>query len=865
MEVNNSNYSMKSSEIIKKFTDFFSSKGFINCDASPIFLPLDKSIMFVNAGMNQFKNIFKGIEKSSFDKAVSVQKCVRAGGKHNDLENVGYTSRHLTYFEMMGSFIFEGDNVVETGVETIWNFVTKILKIDSSKLWITVYKEDKVLRRIWSNIVSEERIVDMGEEDNFWYMGSTGPCGPCTEILFDRGDDYGNASNPSEDSSGERFLELWNIVMISYNRNSNGEMEDLGFRRIDTGGGLERLTMISENKNTVFETDRFFDIKKSIVSKIEEAKSCSEEVLNILADHLSCAVIVISDGVHPTNDDRGYVLKKILRRAFNKINSQIELNAPVLFSVIPEVINSINRSVPGRVNEKDFSVITEAIKTEEEKFYFSRSRHRKIFENIVSENELSKVTGEQAFTLKDTHGLTVDDILLIADDYGYEVDLDGFYEVDNKSKNENRLRSKINTHAVDCISDLSTDFIGYDQLNSESEVLSVANLKGDFIDEIKEGEEGLVILSNTVFYPEQGGQISDIGKFKWKMGEANVSHVSKSGDSIIHKITVSRGYLKEGDFVSCLVDRRERLANSRAHTATHLLQEALGELLGNEVAQAGSKVWGDALRFDFSFGRALKKEEIDEVELRVNKAILENREVVTRECRIDEIRSRKDIIQIFDDKYSEIVRLVEIGKSKELCCGTHSRTTSELGSIKILYERSGAAGVRRIEAIVGLKSYESFKKSSSVLEDILSTLKINKIDETIRKVESIKQKNKDLENEKKVFINTISEIQANCLAKEIEVNKNKIIYHKKFDDFNLVRSFISCIQNKINKGNFNIIIATSYAKKMLNAAIYETGDRGICEDSLKSSGIKYRKQKGIIFVLAEMKYANLIDIFNKML
>ncbi|MDY6820278.1 MAG: alanine--tRNA ligase [Deferribacterota bacterium] len=776
---------MKSYEIRRLFLDYFTERGHTEVASSSLIPKDDPTILFTNAGMNQFKGVFLGYEKRDYTRACSCQKVVRAGGKHNDLENVGKTARHHTFFEMLGNFSF-GDYFKKEAINYAWDFITNHLKLDKNKLYITVYYDDEEAYKIWKdNIgVEEDKIYKMGEKENFWSMGDTGPCGPCSEIIIDQGPDVG-CKRPDCDIYCEcdRHLELWNLVFMQYNRDEDGSLRALPNPCIDTGLGLERVTAVIQKVKSNYDTDLFLPIinkiaKQAGVDYKEDEKS--GVALRVIADHARAATFLIGDGVLPSNEFRGYVLRRIIRRAL-RYGKFLNLSIPFFCDICHFVIDLMKVHYSDLLDKKDF--IINIVKDEELKFSQILESGLKLVNSLFESYKKTRfIPGKEIFKLYDTYGFPVDLFEDMASESGYDYNHDEFNRLMESQRNKAKSAQSKSVY-IDNKLKLKKDryiskFVGYN--NYEITTRLSALIKDDKeVVELKEGEKGLAILEETPFYASAGGQISDAGCIEVKSGKANVLSVEKLEDNLIlHEIIVEYGSLREGVGVNAKIDKEKRKEIEKHHTSTHLLHSSLRTLFGTQIRQCGSLVCDKYLRFDFNFNRALKQDELKELEYLVNKKIQENITV-----NIDYLPFKEAIasgaIGLFDEKYGEIVRVVEINDySKELCGGCHVFQTGEIGFFKILSEGSVAAGIRRIEAVCGINAVKHITASMLSLNQASSILGCNS-SEIASKVEELIRTNKELVNEN----NRLNE-KLNTLLLERDIIKKA----EKVEDFYLLIS-----------------------------------------------------------------------------
>jgi len=694
---------MRAHEIREAFLKYFERNGHTRVKSSSLVPQNDPTLFFTNAGMVQFKEAFTGEESRPYTRACSSQKCMRVSGKHNDLENVGHTPRHHTFFEMLGNFSF-GDYFKREAIEFAWELLTKEYGLDEKRMIVTVFRDDDEAEAIWKSFVPKDRIYRLGEKDNFWAMGDTGPCGPCSEIVWD----FGKGPFEAPDLESDRFMEIWNLVFMQFNRTQSGKLSKLDSPSIDTGMGLERLAAVMEGVRSNWETDLF----KPIISEISKAtgsvpgkSSESDVALRVIADHLRGSVFLIGDGVIPSNEGRGYVLRRILRRAI-RYGKRIGCDDPFLSKLVGVVIDEMGGAYPELATHEHF--IVKVIGAEEERFYATLDKGLDLLMTEAKRARNKTISGEVAFKLYDTFGFPLDVTQIIASDEGLKVDVDGF----NKLMEEQRERARASwkgsgEEAVGDIykelagSGIESAFVGYVKDSEESKVLAIL-AKGERVKKAMEGDEIEFVTAVTPFYGESGGQVGDTGVAVAEGTELEITDTKRPMDSLtVHRAKVVRGSIKEGGKLTLAIDseRRDRIRCN--HTATHLLHRALREVLGEHVKQAGSLVAPDRFRFDFSHFQAMTPEEIREVERRVNAAVRKNYPVLTYELTYDEAIAH-GALAFFGEKYGERVRLIDIsGFSKELCGGTHVHAAGDIGMMKIISESSVAAGVRRVEAVTG--------------------------------------------------------------------------------------------------------------------------------------------------------------------
>ncbi|MFI5334957.1 MAG: alanine--tRNA ligase, partial [Chlamydiales bacterium] len=720
---------MLTNELRRGFLNYFKQKGHALVPSSPVVPHDDPTLLFINAGMNQFKDLFLGKSQRDYKAATTSQKCIRVGGKHNDLDNVGHTSRHLTFFEMLGNFAF-GDYFKEKAILYAWEVTTEVYGFSPDQLWITVFEQDEEAFLLWQRFMPKNRIVRMGEKENFWAMGDTGPCGPCSELLIDRGPKYGNAASPKEDVSGERYLEFWNLVFMQFNRDASGKMTPLPSPCIDTGSGLERVVSLKMGVDSVFATD----ILRSLIAQVEmisgkkyEKDDAHAPAFHVIADHLRALAFAISDGAQPSNVERGYVLRKLLRRAV-RYGRTIGLQEPFLAKILPRLIATMGsdypelRSAQGRIGE----VLT----VEEEAFLRTLKKGGNILNTIIEKaekNPRKEIGGEEAFKLKDTYGFPLEEILLIAKDTGLSVNLETYQLLEEQAKEKSKSAHVVHSQQAEeslfktyVAKDGPCEFVGYTDTTCEGTITAIVR-DGKFVDSLSAGDEALIILNRTPFYAEKGGQIADQGTLSHKDAVFTVqSCTNPYAGVIVHGGKLEKGALIVGEPLLAQVDEKRRNEIARHHTATHLLHWALVKLLGEHVRQAGSLVEVDRLRFDFSHHKAVTPQEIREIEKIVNEKIRDNTPVKVYELSYEEAQKRSDIKQFFGEKYGSKVRVIDIDYSKELCGGTHAQNVGTVGYFRISKESSIAAGMRRIEAVCGRTAEEFVYQNENLFEQKLS-------------------------------------------------------------------------------------------------------------------------------------------------
>ena len=735
---------MKTSDIRKAFLDFFNSKNHEVVASSSLVPSNDETLLFTNAGMVQFKDVFLGTETKNFKRAATSQRCIRAGGKHNDLENVGYTLRHHTFFEMLGNFSF-GDYFKEDAIKFAWEFLTEELKLDKEKLWITVYKDDDEAEEIWKNIIGIDpgRIARLGDDDNFWSMGDTGPCGPCSEIFYDHGEHIDGTPPGAEGDEGDRFIEIWNLVFMQFNRDESGKMEPLPKPSVDTGMGLERIAAVLQGVNSNYETDVFRDLINASEKILGSQGSTSHKVI---ADHIRSSVFLISDGVIPEKEGRGYVLRRIMRRGIRH-GYKIGAKKPFMHLLVKDLIKLMNSAYPElKKKQKD---IIELIKNEEIKFFETLETGIEILEETISNMKNKTLSGDVVFKLHDTYGFPFDLTADIAREKQLEIDEERFNECMNQQKQTSKASSSFVSSLPAASGIEETKFLGYENLESDSKVLVIWKDQ-ERIDAAKNKEEIFFACNQTPFYAEAGGQIGDKGKFASQSSTGSILDCKKQGKVYIHKAIVDKGSIKTGDVIKMSVEKEKRSAIAIHHSSTHLVHAALRAVLGDHVQQKGSLVDENKLRFDFSHTKPLTKEEITKIEDIVNKEALKNLEVKTELMKLDDAL-KSGAMALFGEKYDDDVRVLTMGEnsySVELCGGTHVNRTGDIGFFVITNQSSVASGIRRIEALAGSKSIEHVKKLRDVNLSLQNSLNVS-ADELQEKVNSLIEENKKLKKSSK--------------------------------------------------------------------------------------------------------------------
>lgn len=744
---------MKTSELRQKFLKFFETKGHTVVRSSSLVPHDDPTLLFTNAGMNQFKDVFLGFDKRPYSRATTAQKCVRAGGKHNDLENVGYTARHHTFFEMMGNFSF-GDYFKRDAIHFAWEFLTspEWLNIPKDKLLATVYAEDDEAYNIWLNEIGmpSERIVRIGDNkgakyvsDNFWQMGDTGPCGPCSEIFYDHGEEIWGGIPGSPEEDGDRWIEIWNCVFMQFNRDEQGNMNPLPKPSVDTGMGLERMAAVMQHVHSNYEIDLFQDLLKAVARETGAPFSMKEPSLKVIADHIRSCSFLIADGVLPSNEGRGYVLRRIIRRAVRH-GYKLGQSKPFFHKLVADLVKEMGDAYP-ELKEKQ-TQIEEALKNEESRFAQTLETGMALLENALAKGS-KKLDGEIIFKLYDTYGFPYDLTADICRERNIELDEAGFEREMEAQRARARAAQSFKANAQLPYDGQDTEFKGYSERQTESKVLALYK-DGEQVNELNEGDSGAVVIDFTPFYAESGGQVGDVGYIFAGENRFEVRDTQKIKAAVFGQFGVqTSGRLKVGDSVTAKVDDEIRNANMRNHSATHLMHKALRDVLGGHVEQKGSLVTAESTRFDISHPQAVTAEEIAEVERRVNEAVLANVAVNAAIMSMEDAQ-KTGAMMLFGEKYGDEVRVLQMGGfSTELCGGTHVSRTGDIGLFKIISEGGIAAGVRRIEAITGLNALKWAQEQERLVKDIIAETKAQTEKDVLAKIQAGAAHAKTLEKE----------------------------------------------------------------------------------------------------------------------
>ena len=768
---------MKTAQIRQKFLDFYVSKGHTVEPSSSLVPHNDKTLLFVNAGMVPFKDVFSGLEKRPYTRAVSCQRCVRAGGKHNDLENVGYTARHHTFFEMLGNFSF-GDYFKREAIQYAWEFLTVEIGLPKEKLWVSVFEDDDEAEAIWVNEIGfpKNRISRCGAKDNFWQMGDTGPCGPSSEIFYDHGEDIAGGPPGHADEDGDRYIEIWNLVFTQYDKQEDGYLKPLAAPCVDTGMGLERLAAVLQHKNNNYDTDGFQSLVKAIVDLTPSVNSIkqSNSSVRVIADHIRSTAFMIVDGVIPSNEGRGYVLRRIIRRAIRH-GHKIGIDKVFFYRLAPVLALELNQVYPEL--KLALANVEKVLKREEERFAQTLDQGMGILEDAISNLKGSEIDGETVFKLYDTYGFPADLTADVARERKLTIDMPGFETQMTKQRDRARSAGDFKTTQKGVDISAETEFLGYEQLENTSSVQALIK-DGELVDAIEAGDHGIIVLSQSSFYAESGGQVGDSGILIAGDIKFDVANTLKQKTGAFeHHGVISSGVIKVGDVLQAQVDIRRRKQITCNHSATHLLHAALRSVLGETVTQKGSLVDSDKLRFDFSHDEVIDKVDLDKIEAMVNRRILDNSMVHTDITDI-EAAKKKGAMALFGEKYGNTVRVLSMGKndfSVELCGGTHVNLLGDIGLFRITSEGGIAAGVRRIEALTGYNAYQSDKQIEDSLSEIAQMTKTNNSG-AVEKVTQLIKQQKELEKQIATFQKKLASNQGDDLLSQAqEVNGVKLL------------------------------------------------------------------------------------------
>jgi len=802
---------MKSSDIRKAFLDFFNQQGHERLASSSLVPGNDPTLLFTNAGMVPFKELFLGNETRNYKRATTSQRCVRAGGKHNDLENVGYTARHHTFFEMLGNFSF-GDYFKVEAMQFAWTFLTEVMGLPEEKLWVTVYEDDDEAADIWLKKmgVSAERFSRLGKKDNFWSMGDTGPCGPCTEIFYDHGEDVAGGPPGSPDEDGDRYIEIWNLVFMQYERSADGTMTPLPKPSVDTGMGLERIAAVMQGVHNNYEIDLFQALLKRAAEVVGEPDT-SNTSLRVIADHIRSCSFLISDGVIPSNEGRGYVLRRIIRRAIRHGHS-LGMKDAFFHKIVSALVAEMGEAYPELVTRQ--AQIEQVLAKEEEQFAKTLDQGMQIFERDLSELKGNEIPGETIFKLYDTYGFPVDLTADIARERNLIMDIAGFEQAMQEQRERARAASSFDVDMrADVVFEGETSFCGYELLTEQCKISALVK-EGGTVESITEGDSAVVVLDSTPFYAESGGQVGDVGTLQCGDAVFRVTNTIKQAGSHLHQGIVEQGGFSVDETVVADVDTRKRQATALNHSATHLLHAALRDVLGEHVAQKGSLVSPDRLRFDFSHFEAVTAQQLSAIEAMVNDKIQTNSSVATDVMALDDAMN-SGVTALFGEKYSDEVRVLSMadGFSVELCGGTHANRTGDIAIFKIVSESGVAAGVRRIEAVTGNAALAHFKSVERDLTEIAGVLK-SAPEQAVEKVRQLSTKNRELEKELSALKAKMATSTGRDLASEaIDLNGVKVLAHA-FEGVDGKTLLSTMDQLKSKLGSAVIVLATAKGDKV---------------------------------------------------
>jgi len=774
---------MKVSQIRQAYLDFFAQKGHQIVPSSPVVPGDDPTLLFTNAGMNQFKDVFLGFDKRPYNRATTAQKCIRAGGKHNDLDNVGYTARHHTFFEMLGNFSF-GDYFKKDAIQFAWDLLTQVFKLPKEKLLVTVYAEDDEAYEIWNKQIGipTDRIIRIGDNkgaryasDNFWMMGDTGPCGPCTEIFYDHGDHIAGGPPGSPDEDGDRFIEIWNNVFMQFNRDEAGVMHPLPKPSVDTGMGLERIAAVLQHVHSNYEIDLFVNLLKASKEAVDAAggENCdaNSPSLKVIADHIRACSFIVVDGVIPGNAGRGYVLRRIARRAIRH-GYKLGARKPFFYQLVPALVKEMGDAYPELRVAQD--KVSEVIKQEEERFFQTIANGMEILDGALA-GGAKVVDGETAFRLHDTFGFPLDLTADVCRERGVTVDADGFEVAMQKQRDQARAAGKFKVAQGLEYKGVPTKFHGYDTLRHEGAKVTALYVDGSAVSSVKAGDAAVIVLDNTAFYAESGGQVGDKGELRSESVRFAVEDTFKiQADVFGHQGEVLEGELKVGDSLNALVDIGKRTDTMRNHSATHILHKALREVLGDHVQQKGSLVDESKTRFDFTHNAPITAEQIRRIEDIVNQEILENSATSGKVMSLEDAQ-KTGAMMLFGEKYGDEVRVLEIGTSKELCGGTHVSRTGDIGSLKIVSEGGVAAGIRRVEAVTGNNALHFLQGLEDKINEAAAILKTHPGD-LVNRVTQLQESLRQAERELEKVNSKLAASQGDELAGQaIDVNGIKVL------------------------------------------------------------------------------------------
>ena len=821
---------MKVNQIRESFLKFFESKGHQVVSSSPVIPGDDPTLLFTNAGMNQFKDVFLGFDKRPYSRATTAQKCIRAGGKHNDLDNVGYTARHHTFFEMLGNFSF-GDYFKQDAIQYAWELLTTVFKLPPEKLWVTVYAEDDEAYEIWAKTIGvpTERIIRIGDNkgaryasDNFWMMGDTGPCGPCTEIFYDHGPEIAGGPPGSPDEDGDRYIEIWNNVFMQFNRDEAGVMHPLPKPSVDTGMGLERIAAVLQHVHSNYEIDLFVHLLSAAKAAVDQAGAGSCDAnspsLKVIADHIRACTFTVADGVIPGNAGRGYVLRRITRRAIRH-GYKLGARAPFFHQLVRALVAEMGDAYPELKTHE--ARVTEVLKQEEERFFQTIANGMDILEAALTQGT-TVLDGETAFKLHDTYGFPLDLTADVCRERGVSVDEVAFEAAMNKQREQARAAGKFKMAQGLEYSGAATEFQGYERLTEEGSQVLAIYMDGSPVNAIKAGDAAVVVLDRTPFYAESGGQVGDTGELKNQNSLFMVEDTLKiQADVFGHHGQLHEGELKVGDRLLARVDAERRARTVRHHSATHLMHKALREVLGSHVQQKGSLVDPDKTRFDFTHSQPLSTEEIRRIEDIVNAEILANVQTHAAVMKLEDAQ-KTGAMMLFGEKYGETVRVLEIGSSKELCGGTHVTRTGDIGTFKIVSESGVAAGIRRVEAITGDRALSYLQSLDQQVNTLASLLKASPSDLTAR-ITQLQEHAKTLEKEIERLSSKLAASQGDDLLKQATDLQGIKVLSAQLDmaDAKALRETLDQLKNKLKTA---VIVLASVQDGKVQLAAGVTSD-----------------------------------------
>lgn len=796
---------MKSSSDIRQlFLGFFQEKGHTVIDSSPLVPANDPTLLFTNAGMVQFKELFLGQETRKYSRAVTTQRCVRAGGKHNDLENVGYTARHHTFFEMLGNFSF-GDYFKHEAIQYAWQFLTETLELPAEKLWVTVFEKDDEAADIWINEIGIDpaRLSRIGAKDNFWSMGDTGPCGPCSEIFYDHGKDIAGGPPGTAKEDGDRYIEIWNLVFMQFNRGQDGTLTPLPKPSVDTGMGLERLTAILQNQHNNYDIDLFQHLIKAMQA-LSGTEHSSHTSLRVIADHIRSCAFMITDGVQASNEGRGYVLRRIIRRAIRH-GHKLGLKENFFYKLVAPLVDEMGEAFPELAKAQ--ALVERALKQEEARFADTLDNGLKILEHAINQMADKEIPGETVFLLYDTYGFPIDLTADIARERNLTLDVAGF----ERKMEAQRTRARSSSQFVGGLSEKitiegETEFRGYDSSRQQATVTSIL-VDGEHIDQLRQHQQGIIVLDHSPFYAESGGQAGDLGQISTHDANFDVTDTRKQGKVFTHIGVCENGEFKVGDSVTAHIDEHNRYATELNHSATHLLHAALQQVLGDHVVQKGSLVNAQRLRFDFSHFEPVNAQQLRDIEHLVNQQIRLNHEIETNIMALDDAK-QSGAMALFGEHYEDDVRVLRMGDfSTELCGGTHASRTGDIGLLKITSEAGIASGIRRMEAVTGEAALDYVNANQARLNEVSTIIKANP-DNVAEKISQLVQRSRQLEKELDSLKSKLASSAGSDLASSAyEVSGVKILAEQlEGADSKILRDTVDQLKNKL--GTAAIILSS---------------------------------------------------------